>query len=289
MANHSKIIVVGASGYIGRQILEQALLIGPAVGTNSSGAGGLIKLELESANTFGYDLIKSTDTVIVCAAISAPDVCAQDWKRAWAVNVTGTCLLISEAMSRGARVVFLSSDTVYGNQVELFDEHQTVNPAGEYAEMKLEVENRFYSSALFKTLRLSYVFSNEDGFTRYLMNCAKRGEEAQLFHPFCRSVVYRDDVVASVIALAKNWGLNTHNVINVGGPQTLSRIDMAQQMKSVYLKNLNYCVTEPQDEFFENRPRIISMNSPYLKSLLGRSPTTFLQAVQIEQQKESNG
>lgn len=76
----------------------------------------------------------------------------------------------------------------------MFDETAACNPAGEYAAMKREVEQRFSDNASFKAIRLSYVFSPEDKFSRYLAGCAERNEEADLFHPFFRAIVHRDDV-----------------------------------------------------------------------------------------------
>ncbi len=58
------------------------------------------------------------------------------------MNVTGTSNFIQSVIDRGARVVFFSRDTVYGEREDAFDESAVCNPAGEYAEMKREVEQR---------------------------------------------------------------------------------------------------------------------------------------------------
>ena len=99
------------------------------------------------------------------ASISAPDICAREHERAWSVNVTGTSEFISRTIERGGRVIFFSSDTVYGECEDPFDESALCKPAGEYAEMKHKVERRFIENPSFKSIRLSYVFSREDKFT----------------------------------------------------------------------------------------------------------------------------
>jgi len=198
------------------------------------------------------------------------------------VNVTGTSECISRAIERGGRVVFFSSDTVYGERNDIFDEDAESNPAGEYAEMKHEVEMRFLGNPLFKVIRLSYVFSREDKFTKYLSGCAKRGEEAELFHPFYRAIVHRDDIVDGALALARRWEDFPQQIINFGGPEVLSRLDFAESLKRIALPDLRYRVTEPGDEFFKNRPRVIAMSSNLLPKLLGRPSLRLAEAMKIE-------
>lgn len=277
-----KFLIVGASGYIGKALLKCVNKNSHALGTSSSISDSLLCLRLDAPDEFDYGVIQPADTVFLTAAISAPDICAREHGRAWAVNVTGTSEFISKVITRGGRVIFFSSDTIYGERDEEVDEQVVCNPAGEYAAMKYEVERRFLGNPLFKAVRLSYVFSREDKFTKYLYGCAERGEEAELFHPFYRAIIHRDDVVEGVHALAQRWDEFPQQVVNFGGPEVLSRIDFAECLKRAALPKLNYRVTEPGDEFFKNRPRVIAMSSSVLPELLGRSPRGLLEAAQIE-------
>jgi dTDP-4-dehydrorhamnose reductase len=277
-----RLLIVGASGYIGEPLLEYSKSVCNAYGTSSSNAAGLLPLRLENPNDFDYGLIQPSDVVLLSAAISAPDICAREHDRAWAVNVTGTSEFIAKALVQGGRVVFFSSDTVYGEHGDAFDETAKSNPQGEYAEMKAEVEMRFLGNPLFKSIRLSYVFSREDKFTNYLSGCAERGDEAELFHPFYRAIVHRNDVVEGALALAQRWNEFPQQLINFGGPEVLSRIDFAECLQRIALPSLRFRVTEPEDEFFKNRPRVIAMSSDILPMLLGRPTRTLAEAVEIE-------
>lgn len=282
MKNSSTVFVIGATGYIGSPLFDSAMLVGAVFGTSSSGKKDFLPLRLDAASDFDYGKIGTGDVVLLTAAISAPDVCSREHERAWAVNVTGTSSFISKIISSGARVIFFSSDTVYGERSDEFDERAACNPAGEYAEMKAEVEKNFLGNPLFKSIRLSYVFSREDKFTKYLSGCAERGEEAELFHPFYRAIIHRGDVVEGALALAKWWDEFPQQVINFGGPEVLSRIDFAECLKRNALPSLRFRVTEPGDEFFKNRPRAIAMSSEILPKLLGRPSRTLAEAVRIE-------
>lgn len=277
-------IVVGASGYIGKALYlgKPSGVQNPVRGTSSTGGGGLLRLQLDRPEEFDYSVIQASEVVVLTAAISAPDVCAREHERAWAVNVTGTSEFVARVIAQGARVIFLSSDTVYGERNDEFDEHVACNPAGEYAQMKHAVEKRFDREPLFKSIRLSYVFSRADKFTKYLSQCAERGGEADIFHPFYRAVIHRDDVIDGALALAQRWSEFPQQIINFGGPQVLARTEFAQALQASVLQDLRFHVTEPEADFFKNRPRVIRMVSPILGALLGRSAHTLREAAMIE-------
>lgn len=278
----SNLLIVGAEGYLGGALITRANTVRNVLGTSSSGGNGLLALRLDAPANFKYDKISQGDIVLLTAAISAPDICAREHERAWAVNVTGTSAFISSVIDRGARVIFFSSDTVYGEREDEFDEEASCNPAGEYAVMKHEVEQRFSGNPSFKTIRLSYVFSRQDKFTKYLAGCAKNDSEAELFHPFYRAIIHRDDVVCGALALAKHWEETPESIINFGGPKLLSRVEFAECLRADHLKNLRFQVTQPESIFFANRPRVIAMTSPVLARLLGRPPKSLVEAARIE-------
>lgn len=283
MSDHRmSIYVVGATGYIGKAIFNNVNMIGALYGTSSSGASNLLPLQLNDPDAFDYKIINRGDTVLLAAAISAPDICASEYAKAWAVNVTGTSCFIQNVIDRGGRVIFFSSDTVYGESERELHENAKCNPAGEYAEMKFEVEERFSVNPSFKAIRLSYVFSREDKFTCYLTRCAERNEVADLFHPFYRAIVHLDDIVEGVLALTRRWEEIPEQLINFGGPEVVSRIDFAEYLRAAYLHNLRFKVTEPAAEFFKNRPRVIAMTSPVFARLLGRPPRTLREAAKLE-------
>ena len=282
MSKSSKIIVIGATGYIGKPLYIRALPNSIVYGTSSKYSDELIHLQLDTPDEFDYKIIQPSDAVLLTAAISAPDVCAREYERAWEVNVAGTSEFISRVIARKGRIVFFSSDTVYGERSDGFNERADCNPAGEYAKMKHEVEKRFLDNPFFKSIRLSYVFSREDKFTKYLCGCVVRGEEAEIFHPFYRAVVYRNDVVEAVIALLQRWNEFPQSIINFGGPDVIARTEFAKLLKTNVLPALRFRQTEPESEFFVNRPRVIQMISPFLISLLGRPAHTLYEAIKIE-------
>ncbi|TAK43818.1 MAG: NAD-dependent epimerase/dehydratase family protein [Betaproteobacteria bacterium] len=276
-----RLVVVGATGYLGGRIMAEARAIVPSVGTSSRDPG-MLRLDLDRPEEFDYAQLGTGDVVMLCGGITDPDACAREHARAWALNVEGTIAFMERALRRGARVVFFSSDTVYGERDADFDEAAACRPAGAYATMKGAVERHFAGHAQVRTLRLSYVFSGADKFTRYLQDCLDRGEEAAVFQPFERAIVHRDDVVAAALGLAQRWQEVPGYAINIGGPEIVSRIEFAEMLKNAVMPRLRYRKVDPGPEFFHNRPRVIRMRSPLLASLLRRPARALREAIRLE-------
>jgi nucleoside-diphosphate-sugar epimerase len=285
-----RVLIAGARGYIGSAASSTLRAGGcDVLPLASSPCEGFGWLDLGNPRSFGAIPVREGDFVLLLGGISSPDACAREPERVRRINVEGTIEFISSCMIRGARVIFFSSDTVYGERAEEFDESAGSNPAGEYALMKYEVESRFLGNAAFKTARLSYVFSREDKFTTYLLGCAERGQEADIFDPFCRAVVHRDDVVQGATALMRRWDEFAHPVINLGGPDVIARAEFAQILKGAVMPALRYRRVEPGSGFFLNRPRVIRMKSRLLASLLERPPRSLSDAARVEFSLEGQG
>ena len=282
--------IIGAKGNIGSRLVEKTegkydirKVVSPARTHLFTVDSGYHVLNLaDDCFRYDYDTLKIGDTVAFCAAISEPSVCADQFETALRVNVTSTGDFIYEALKRGCKVIFLSSDAVYGNVLGEFDEEHDIDPTGPYAEMKALIEKRFTVYPLFKALRLSYNFFKDDRFTTYLRNCGREGSTAEIFDPFARSVVHRDDTVDAIIALFNNWNVCEKSVMNCGGPQTLSRVEFANILKEGEYKNLKTKVTKPGDKFYADRPASVAMRSPLLETVLGRPARSIKDAVAME-------
>ena len=274
-------LIVGSSGYIGNVLLRKAKLHGDAEGTSSDKFASL-RLDLLNPEEFNYTKIEKGCCVFLAAANSSPDQCANDFDKVRRLNVTGTSLFIQKVIDAGARVIFFSSDTVYGDKNDEFDESANCSPAGEYAQMKHEVEQIFADNCQFKSIRLSYVFSMEDKFTTFLSDCSSQGKEVEVFHPFYRAIIHRGDVIDGVLALADRWDEFPQRVVNFGGPEILARTEYVKILKDLVLPELKFRTVEPDAGFFKNRPKEIKMLSPVLSSLLGRPVKTLREAVIIE-------
>ncbi|MCQ5131140.1 sugar nucleotide-binding protein [Butyricicoccus faecihominis] len=278
--------IIGSTGFIAKRLLKK-IPEGEAICLYARHPSkGEKHLDLIDFSAADCDEIRSGDLVVLLAAVSSPNICRDNYKDAYAVNVIGTERLVQECLTRGAYVLFFSSDVVVGATKCAHNERMPVLPVGQYGKMKHYVEKAFSDDPRFKTFRLSYVFSKEDKFMCYLRNCADRNETADVFQALYRNVVYLSDVLDAVIALGHSFEQWSTSVFHLCGPELLCRADMAEMFRQLAAPELRYTISTPNPCFFEARPDRIETNSLYLDSLLGRKATALSTAMQIEFRQE---
>ncbi len=274
---NNKVLIVGKSGYI-------AGALGDFLETNtnniikyssSSNVHSDIKLNLQNMNDFNYKQIEDIDVVYMLAGISSPDFCSEQQKLCREINVIGTKKFISVCLKHQKKVIFASSDVVYGQKEKAVDEQtMTYSPIGIYGQMKQEIEEYFQNDKNFKSTRFSYVFSRDDKFTKYLYECEKNNTKASIFHPLKRSIISLSDVLTSLAELPNLWDKIESPFVNFCGHELISRLDIAKSIQRLCLPQLKYEVVKPSTSFYEARPETINMKSIFLKKILKRNIET---------------
>lgn len=274
---HSKkIAIVGSSGYIGSKLLEVTQLKFENVVEINRNGNFNYTLDLEAPEKFNYDILNVCDYVIFTSAISSPDFCAKEYKQAYNINVEGTKYFIDKAISLNCKVLFFSSDAVFGKDLgKPFDENSQTNADTAYGVMKKEIEDKFKWSQLFKAVRLSYVISTNDKFTNYLLQCRIKGEIAQVFHPFYRNSIVIDDVIDSVLWLINNWEEFDSPFLNICGRELVSRVRIVDELNRINKGMVPYNIVQPVEGFFDNRHQVTEMSSLYLHKILENSNDSF--------------
>jgi len=280
-----KTALVGSSGYIAEFIIQRFIKerdIESILKIDRNDEGDVF-LELSEAEKFDYELLNDIDYIVFTAAISGPDQCAKEYDISWNINVIGTIYFIREAIKRGCRVLFFSSDAIFGDiPGMIYDEESVTEANTPYGKMKKAVEDEFKDEALFKAIRLSYVASAKDRFITYCLNCIRDNKVADIFHPFYRNVVVVSDVVDVVTYFALHWTEYEPTFLNVAGKELVSRVRIADELNRFLNRKLRYIITMPDEEFFKNRPCITQMKSLYLKKYGIIPDNTFTEKISKE-------
>ena len=265
-----KIAIVGSSGYIAKHLMAAFTSQIPQCEIVKIDIVGDVDLPLQltSPEEFDYDKLKGIDFIIFTAAISGPDMCANEFEKCWDINVTGTSYFIREAIMRNVKVLFFSSDAAFGDiPGHIYDEDSETQAYTAYGKMKKAIEDEFKTSPFFKCIRLSYVVSANDKFITYCLNCIRKGETAVIFHPFYRTCTTVSDVIKAIVWLLNNWKNFKSFVLDVTGTELVSRIRMADELNRYFDNKLKYVVSKPDESFFQNRPKVTQMKSKYLYAL----------------------
>lgn len=283
-----KIAIVGSSGYIAKHLMKvfKEQLEGCDIVKIDMTDDADLKLQLTEPSVFDYDKLIGIDYVIFTAAISGPDMCANEFDKCWDINVTGTSYFIREAINRSVKVLFFSSDAAFGDiPGYIYDEESETQAYTAYGKMKKAIEDEFKKSNLFKCIRLSYVVSENDKFISYCLGCIRKGETADIFHPFYRNCITVSDVIKAILWLMQNWKTFNSFVLNLTGTELVSRVRMADEMNRYFGNKLKYTVTQPDESFFKNRPQVTQMRSKYLYALNIIESKTFTEKFQNELKK----
>lgn len=280
-----KIALVGSSGYIAEFILNRFVSESDirSVLKIDCSAEADAYLDLNDADAFDYFLLDDIDFMVFTAAVSEPDKCAGEFDTCWKINVVGTNYFIKQAIGRGCRVLFFSSDAVFGDDAGvIYTEGSETRACTPYGRMKKAVEDEFKDDSSFKAIRLSYVVSAKDRFVTYCLRCVENGDKADIFHPFYRNVIVVSDVVNVVTYFAFHWDEYKPTFLNVAGKELVSRIRIADELNRYMGGKLKYSVSMPGEEFFMNRPRITQMKSLYLSEYKIIEDNTFTEKIAKE-------
>lgn len=281
-----KVAVVGSSGYIAGFLLprlykekdvERVICIGRSLDDDAV-------LNLEEPSNFDFSVLDGVDYVVFLAGISGPDKCSDEFDYCWSVNVTGTAYFIQQALARGCKALFFSSDAVFGDDPRetIYTEASETNAKAPYGRMKKTVEDRFSKDKGFKAVRLSYVVSAKDKFVSRCLTCINSGETVDVFHPFYRNCVVVSDVVDAVLWILQHWDEYDPPVLNLAGTELVSRVRIADELNRLYSGRLHYMITDPGEKFFHNRPRITQMKSLYLEKMHIAESKSFSEKLRAE-------
>ncbi|HWI40499.1 MAG TPA: SDR family oxidoreductase, partial [Verrucomicrobiae bacterium] len=154
----SKLIVTGALGHIGSRLIRDLPVHFPGreivmidnlctqrycalFDLPQGGRYRFLPLDILSADL--STLIEASDVVIHLAAITDAANSFSNEEQVEKVNFDGTKVISAVCAEKGAKLVFLSTTSVYGTQKEVVDENcsdEELAPQSPYAKSKLEAE-----------------------------------------------------------------------------------------------------------------------------------------------------
>lgn len=275
-----KILCTGVTGYVGSFLREALSSEGEVVGMCRGTAPPLDFTDAEACAALLDEL--KPDVVVHAGALSNPSECEREPDRAWAVNAPRGFVeaAAAAALRPGAparRFVFFSTDQVHDGRGHLVSEAVEAKPVNVYGQTKLAMERlvqQAFPGDRHAVLRLSFVYGPEvpgahGTFLQFALGKLRAGAPFSAFTDQVRSAVYIEDVVEAV-RLAVRGGLS--GVVNVGGPQALSRYDFCRGTAEVcgFAPELVGGNSSADVPGLPPSPADISMDTGKLAAALGR-------------------
>ncbi|KAM0872832.1 hypothetical protein ACQ4PT_038455 [Festuca glaucescens] len=312
-----RVLVVGGSGYLGQHLLA-ALASGGDVDVAFShhrdaaprqlldALPGIRAFRVDLRSGDGLEAVSASfgqpHVIVNCAAISVPRACETDPAAAMATNVPSS--LVNWSLSFGndkSLLIHLSTDQVYEGVKSFYKEEDETLPVNMYGKSKVAAEKFITEKCSnYAILRSSIIYGpqtispvDKSLPIQWMDDVLSQGQEVNFFNDEYRCPVYVKDMVDVILSFTKSWlsdGKKVQVLMNIGGPDRVSRLQMAASVanvrgyshstiKSVPASSVNRGVASPPD---------ISMDITKLTQMLGIQPITFHDGVRATLDAEAS-
>lgn len=218
MLGSMRVLIIGASGYLGGAVLRRARAAGhEVVGTAwSSARAGLSRLDIRDRAAIDRLVGAVEPAVVVNAAYVQSD---------WAATALGPVGIAAVCAARAVRFVHVSSDAVFiGGDRESYDEACPPAPSTPYGAAKAAAEvgvAAVDASALI--VRTSWILGDGRSPFESFVRALAGGAAGALFDDDVRSPVHVGDLAS---ALVESCASDRGGLLHVAGPESLSRYEL---------------------------------------------------------------
>ncbi|NGX28413.1 MAG: dTDP-4-dehydrorhamnose reductase [Candidatus Anoxychlamydiales bacterium] len=265
-----KTLIFGTTGFIGKYLFNFYKSFFPDIPSFSRKNSNF---DLENLIFPSNDFLKEIKPTyaIISAAISKINICEEDTKKAYKINVTGTLKLIEFLTKNDITPIWFSSDYVFDGNVGSYSEESLTNPITEYGKQKeiLEKEIPKITKGNHLIIRPGRVYSlNLDDktifseiFSHLIEEKAYRAAKDQFF-----SLTYIEDLIRGIVKLQT---MNARGIFHICAKEKINRYQLAliiADKLSLSMKNLFSIKLDDLEETFK-RPKNTSMqNAKFYKS-----------------------
>lgn len=210
-----KVIVTGSKGQLGTDVMAELKKIGAVpVGAD------LPELDITDAEAVeNFTKKHNADAVIHCAAFTNVDIAETEKETCKRINVDGTLNIARACAKHGMKLLYLSTDYVFGGDGETpFETDSPTLPCNYYGETKLAGEKAVAENCeKHFIIRISWVFGeNGKNFVKTMLRLSKERDEITVVNDQTGSPTYTKHLAALLCQMAATDKYGTYHATNEG-------------------------------------------------------------------------
>jgi dTDP-4-dehydrorhamnose reductase len=274
--NNPRLLVVGGSGELGRQLVAAAsgawdvhatFLTRPA----SASAPGATWRPLDIADHQAVRALVAQvgPAAVIHAAVSGHTQAQAASDSAFrTVIVDGGRYVVEAAAEQGARCIVLSTDLVFDGTRGNYTEEDPPNPLALYGQAKADMERTLLAMETdLAIVRTSLILTLEPTgkHVDWIVSALRRGERRTLFTDELRCPIWSDELAAALLELAR---LDYRGLLHVAGPEVMHRYALGLALAAHFGLDPAALVPGLSAESGLNRPLNCTLNSSQAYALL---------------------
>lgn len=261
MSTHnSKILLVSGTGFLGSYLSRSLPPLFPELSfssrkpsNESASSGNHISLRLEQPLSPQLtDLLERNryTHVVLCAAVSDPNECVKDPELSQRVNVDAVKEMAGLLKKFGTKIIFFSSDLVFGGQKDLCTEEENTCPTTIYGRQKVAAEEFLQrecpDSLIFRVSKLMSLNPHPRNLLNPVLAALQQKQEAKLFTDQFTTPLFIEDIPTAISLSIKK---NLRGIYHLGIRKKYSRLEMAKTLSELLGTNTEQIVPIQMKDF----------------------------------------
>ena len=290
MVSMKKVLVTGGTGLLGANLIldwqERFEL-------SSVQLEGRMNFKIEKQANFDLgnkeEVMKfvgeiKPDAVVHTAALVNVDFCEGHRPEAFAANAIATENVAEACSKEGAKLVFVSTDSVFDGSKGNYSEEDKTNPPNVYAESKLEAEKlaleKNSNTAVVRTSIYGWNAQPKESLSEWIYNSLKEGRKLNLFEDVFFTPILVNDFGEAVAEIIEN---DFKGILHVAGGEKVSKLGFGEKVADVFgfgnenifegsIDDSNLVAKRPKDASLnvEKAGKVLKMKLPNVKEGLER-------------------
>lgn len=264
--------MVGASGFLGSYVynacMQERIHV---VGSSTKARDCFVSMDITRIESVRQVIGKAKpDCVINCAAMTNVDECERNPALARSINTRGVENLARLCSSAGARLVHVSTDSIFDGKTGHYSEESEPTPVNTYARTKVEGEKLVISlSKSFVIVRTNFYGLNPNGkhLLNWILSSLKEGREMIGFEDTIFNPLWVIDLAGLLIELAAS---SYCGMLNCASDEQFTKYEFIRRITSElgYDSSLVKRGSSDQIVLAAARPKITTLSNKRMHELL---------------------